>query len=62
MRVFSAAMHRIVLALAILSVPAQAATHYLVREWFQNGSQMCEYSNGTVLNVGGSTCPTSIQG
>lgn len=47
---------------ALFSGPAYAATAYLVSSWFENGNQMCRYDNGTVLNVGGRTCPTSIQG
>lgn len=45
-----------------VSAPAHAATHYLVSSWFENGSQMCKYDNGTVLNVGGNHCPSTIQG
>jgi hypothetical protein len=41
------------------TTPAEARA-VLMKSWFQNGNQMCEYSDGTVLNVGGRTCPTSI--
>lgn len=49
------------LALCIAS-PASAATHYLVRHWIQGGNQFCEYSNGTILNVGYRVCPSRIEG
>ena len=53
----------IALAAAVLAAtPAHAMTHFLVSQWFHNGNQMCEYSNGTVLNVGARICPLSIQG
>ena len=53
----------IVLAAAALSAtPAYAMTYYLTGQWFENGSQMCRYGNGTVLNVGARICPLSIQG
>ena len=53
----------IVLAAAVLSAtPAYAMTHYLTAQWFENGANMCRYSNGTVLNVGVRLCPLSIQG
>lgn len=56
-------LSRIAIVAAVLtsSTPAVSATHYLVREWFQNGNQMCEYSNGVVLNRGARTCPLSIR-
>ena len=49
------------IALAV-SVPAHAMTYYLVAEWYENGSHMCRYGNGTVLNVGIRLCPLSIEG
>jgi uncharacterized protein (DUF697 family) len=53
----------IVLAGAVLSAsPAYAMTFYLTAQWFENGSQMCRYGNGTVLNMGARLCPLSIQG
>lgn len=53
----------IVLAAAVLSAtPAYAMTYFLTAQWFENGSQMCRYGNGTVLNVGARICPLSIQG
>ena len=52
----------IILAAAVLSAtPAYAMTHYLTAQWFENGSNMCRYSNGTVLNVGVRLCPLSIK-
>lgn len=53
----------VVLAAAVLSAsPAYAMTYYLVDQWYRNGDHMCEYSNGTVLNVGYRLCPLSIEG
>ena len=53
----------IILAAAVLSAsPAYAMTYFLTAQWFENGSQMCRYGNGTVLNVGARICPLSIQG
>jgi hypothetical protein len=37
-------------------------TYYLVKEWYESGSHMCKYGNGTVLNVGYKICPLSIDG
>ena len=56
-------MRKLILGLVAsiaVSAPAHAATAYLVSSWFENGNQMCRYDNGTVLNVGSRTCPTSI--
>jgi hypothetical protein len=58
-------MKKLVIAavLAATATPAMAQmTHYLVSQWFERGSQMCRYSNGTVLNVGARICPLSIKG
>ncbi|MEN9936016.1 MAG: hypothetical protein RLZZ387_2595 [Chloroflexota bacterium] len=53
----------IALAAAVLAAtPAHAMTYYLVAQWYQNGDHMCQYGNGTVLNVGYRICPLSIQG
>lgn len=54
----------IVIAAAVLSAaPAYAMTYYLTNQWYNsNGNHMCEYSNGTVLNVGYRICPLNIQG
>lgn len=41
---------------------ANAMTAFLVAQWYENGNQMCRYSNGAVLNRGSSVCPLSIQG
>ena len=35
-------------------------TCFLEDEWIRDGDQMCEYDNGTVLNVGIRLCPLSI--
>lgn len=57
-------MKKLLFALAALSLatPAQAMTYFLVAQWYENGSNMCKYSNGTVLNMGIQICPLSIQG
>lgn len=44
------------------AAPAYAMTYYLTRQWIQGGNNFCQYSNGTVLNMGYRTCPMSIQG
>lgn len=41
---------------------AYAMMYFLTNQWYQNGNQMCQYSNGTVLNVGVKLCPLSING
>lgn len=53
-----------VLAGAVLSAtPAYAMTYFLTGQWTNNiGQRLCQYGNGTVLNVGVSLCPLSIQG
>lgn len=58
-------MKKIIIAvvLAAIATPASAQmTHYLVRQWFSGGNQFCQYSNGTVLNMGARICPLSIRG
>jgi hypothetical protein len=52
-----------VVAIALLSVsaPAQGLRAYLVTQWFENGANMCKYSNGTVLNMGYKICPLDIR-
>ena len=54
----------IILAAAVLSAsPAYAMTYYLTGQWMGPQGYMCQYSNGTVLNIGyGRICPLSIQG
>lgn len=41
---------------------AQAMTYFLIAEWYSGGNTFCRYENGTILNVGVSTCPLKIQG
>jgi hypothetical protein len=49
-------------AALLATAPAYALTYYLTDQWFSdNGNRMCEYSNGTVLNVGYRICPLSIE-
>lgn len=58
-------MRTIVLALALsvgVAVPAQAMTYFLTSQWTAQGNRFCRYGNGTVLNVGVSICPLSIEG
>ena len=50
------------LALLTLSTSAFAMTYFLTSQWFEGGSQMCKYGNGTVLNIGVGVCPLSIEG
>ena len=55
-------------ALAVTMVAAPAAaqyqmTYYLTDQWVNStGNRMCQYGNGTVLNVGYRICPLSIKG
>lgn len=59
----TAAMRRLLVAvlLALAAGQAAALTWFLVAQWYENGNQMCKYSNGTVLNVGIRLCPLSIE-
>lgn len=51
------------LSVAAIAQPAHAMTYYLVNSWIsESGSRMCQYGNGTVLNMGIKLCPMSIQG
>lgn len=55
-------------ALAAMMAAAPAAaqysmTYYLTNQWLSStGNRMCQYGNGTVLNVGYRVCPLSIRG
>lgn len=42
------------------SYNAYAPKHFLKDSWFNLGSNMCLYDNGTVLNVGAAICPMNI--
>lgn len=57
-------MKKLILLVAMMSFSASAfaMTYFLTRDWYQGGNHMCEYGNGTVLNVGVNVCPLSIQG
>lgn len=49
------------LLLALVAGPALAQRKaYLTSQWFEKGDQMCRYDNGTVLNMGGKSCPSTI--
>lgn len=50
------------LAAAVAPSAAFAMTYYLTAQWMERGNRFCRYGNGTVLNVGVSLCPLSIQG
>lgn len=54
------------LAAVMAAAPASAQysmTYYLTDQWVTStGNRMCQYSNGTVLNVGYRVCPLSIRG
>lgn len=56
----------IALAAAVAAAPAAAQyqmTYFLTDQWVNsNGNRMCQYGNGTVLNVGYRVCPLSIKG
>lgn len=50
-------------AAATPAVAQYQMTYYLTDQWINNsGNRMCQYSNGTVLNVGYRVCPLSIKG
>jgi hypothetical protein len=56
-------MKMIMIALAAMSAPCavQAQTVYiLTKQWIQNGQNFCQYSDGTVINVGYRACPSTI--
>lgn len=61
-------MRKIMIAIALAAASAPAAaqyqvTFYLTAQWVNNvGQRMCQYGNGTVLNVGYRVCPLSIKG
>jgi hypothetical protein len=48
-------------ALAYAST-ASAMAYFLTADYYENGSHMCKYSNGTVLNMGVKVCPLRIEG
>jgi hypothetical protein len=54
----------IAVALAATTTPALAygMTYFLTGQWIDRGQRFCRYQNGTVLNVGVSLCPLSIEG
>ena len=49
-----------VAALVCAPIAQAQVKHFLIGQWYEKGSQMCKYDNGTVLNVGASLCPLSI--
>jgi hypothetical protein len=51
-----------VLSLLLAAGSASAMTYFLKDQWVDGGKRFCRYSNGTVLNVGVSLCPLSIEG
>ena len=52
----------VIWALCMLAGSAWSMTYYLRDQWMDGGKRFCRYSNGTVLNVGVSLCPLSIEG
>jgi len=55
-------MRRVLFLLLAAPIAAHAMTYFLEEQWVKNGQRFCKYGNGTVLNVGMSLCPMSIQG
>jgi hypothetical protein len=51
-------------ALFVAAAPADAAMRFFLKDQWINsyGQRMCQYGNGTVLNVGARVCPLSIEG
>ncbi len=45
-----------------VAAPAYAMTYFLTNQWTVGANRMCQYGNGTVLNVGIGLCPLSVQG
>jgi hypothetical protein len=55
-------MKRLIAALLIcLSAPAFSMQYFLVSQWLNGINRMCEYGDGSVLNVGVGSCPYSIE-
>ena len=52
----------VVLAATATPALAQGMQYFLVRQWMDRGNQFCQYSNGTVLNIGVGVRPLSIRG
>lgn len=52
----------VVLLLALAAGSASAMTYFLKEQWVRGADRFCKYGNGTVLNVGVSLCPMSIEG
>ncbi len=53
----------IAMAIATPAAAQYQMTYYLTDQWVNNlGQRMCQYGNGTVLNVGYRVCPLSIKG
>lgn len=52
----------VALAAAVAPTAAYAMTYFLTSQWIDRGQRFCRYGNGTVLNVGVSLCPLSIEG
>lgn len=50
------------IAAITMATPAYALTYYLTSQWYDRGNHFCRYGNGTVLIVGYSLCPPSIEG
>jgi len=50
------------LAAVVAPTAAYAMTYFLSAQWVDRGNRFCRYQNGTVLNVGISLCPLSIEG
>lgn len=48
--------------LLTVATAASAMTYFLESQWVERGNRFCKYSDGTVLNVGVSTCPLKING
>ena len=42
------------------SSPYGNTSYRLTRSWWEAGRRMCEYSDGSVLNIGSGDCPASV--
>lgn len=58
-------MKKLALALVLsftAATPAHATlTQFLVKQWISGGQTFCQYTNGTVLNIGVGICAFTIE-
>ncbi len=47
-------------AAAATNSPYSNTTYRLTRSWWNAGKRMCEYNDGSILNVGYGDCPSTV--